>query len=163
MSLPLETTTVTTISKETTAPFYLVEIGFDTPNRLTSWSSPISWAGYTWMPASMNIRGGQRPSITIFNETLVFGAQVLGQKMAGRTIRIWKSHREDTLSEGFGEVVPRFDGLIEDAGGYEYIEIKCEPRPPSTAPSFMAEAPWVNHAPQPGTRIETPKQIIILE
>ena len=158
MSRPLDGRTTTALAGDITRPLYLVEFGFTTPVRYSSRDTTTALT-YTWTAASFDIIHGDRPTVQVFNANTTFGDLVLSEGVAGKTIKIYQA-----IEDGSGYTDPEqiFDGEMGEATITEVVSISCRMTPPLRSPRLYAVPPYFNHAPAPGTRIETPKGIIIL-
>lgn len=95
-------------------PAILVEVGFSTPSRWSSFAT-LAWNGYTWMKEAIEVQGLAVQALTV-SGSLVIGngddvaaALVLNEGVADRPIRIWGY---DAAATALGDVV-----LLADAVG----------------------------------------------
>lgn len=146
---------VTELEKVVTAPVYLVEFGFISPVYLSS-KNTVTVSNNTWLAANMDVKISQSGgTVKIFNEGFTVGGIVLQQGTAGRSIKIYQLYDS--------HITLIFKGEMGDATIDEYVSIKCKPYSPRKTPTFSVLPPVFNHIPKPGLRIETPRQVIILE
>ena len=144
---------------QTTAPVYLVELGFDSIVRFST-RELQDWSGFLWAEASMRVQVGNTPTVSIFNEATAIGQVLLTEGPAGRSLKIYQRHFDGSL---YTDPVLVFDGEMSTATVGDQVVITGKRRPPQRTPRHFATSPWFNHVPAAGTRIETPRQIITLE
>lgn len=107
------------LSATITQPIALIEIGFAPTSRLST-AGDVSWGGYAWSGAqrvavsglSADGSGSQSARVQIGNADLAFGALVLGQGVADRSVRIWTG---DAGALGDDDLVLAFSGVIASA------------------------------------------------
>lgn len=150
-----------------TAPRWFVTMGFDSPVRLTN-GETITWSaqGGIFTQADIEVAFGDKPRITIFNEALAFGAIVLNEGTAGRSISIWQAYQADGATSSlatYAEPVLLFQGEMADATIGDYVQINCRRTAPLFTPRTYVGAPIFNHLPKRGTVIVMPNQKITLE
>jgi len=112
----LSGTLVTELGLTRTRPGYLVELGFASTLRLSTLGA-LSYNGYSWYPAdikvaglSRNEQGQQAGTLSIGNTDLDYGALILSEGVADKTIRIWS-----VWAGAPSEAMPEFDGIGDDA------------------------------------------------
>jgi len=93
---PVSPSTDTALANAITRPYYLVSIGFSTPEYITSAGSNITYDSNTYVPASVEVSLSAEPNLSIFNEGTTLGATVLADGVAGRTIRIYRGDLNDS-------------------------------------------------------------------
>lgn len=75
-------------------PALLVEVGFSTVRRMSSFGT-ITWNGYTWNATALDVAGlvvlpfEVRGTLALDNRDGVAGALVLSQGSQDRTVRLW--------------------------------------------------------------------------
>jgi hypothetical protein len=147
------------IRESITRPLYLVKMGFNTPVRLSSRETQ-TWDGFTWLEAGIEVTISESPTLKIFNENTLFGQAVLSDGTAGRSVEIYQAYG---LSSGYTTPVLKFIGEMGQATIGEQVLIKCKRSAPNRTPRHSASPPTFMHLPKSGTRIETPKQTVVLE
>jgi len=157
---PVSPSTDTALANAITRPYYLVSIGFSTPEYITSAGSNITYDSNTYVPASVEVSLSAEPNLSIFNEGTTLGATVLADGVAGRTIRIYRGDLNDS---NHPNPVMVFEGEGGSAQIGEYVEIRCKPSTPGKTPAHYCAPPVMNHNTPPGTRFRTPKGVVILE
>lgn len=112
----LSGTLATELGLTVTRPGYLVEIGFSTVLRLST-IGDVSFGGYAWSAAdvkisglSRNEQGGGGGQLSIGNADLDYGALVLNEGTADRSVRIWS-----VWAGAPGDALLEFDGIGDDA------------------------------------------------
>lgn len=155
----LDGTQTTAVGEDVTRPYYLVYLGFETPVRLSSLSA-ISWDGFGWASADMDVSLGNSPSLRIYNETTLLGQVVLTDGTRGRSVKVYQGYVNDSAHPN---PVLMFSGEMGTADIAEVVTIRLKQSAPLKTPRHYAVPPLVNHVPPHGTRFETPKQVIILE
>lgn len=159
MSRGLDASTTTALGAAVTQPYYLVSMGFSTPVYLSS-RGAISWDTHSWVDASFEIQLDSEPTIRIFNEATTLGVTVLSEGTSGRAIQIYYGDKDDSAHPN---PYMLFDGEMGEASINETVSIRCKRLKPLKTPRHYAAPPVCNFIPPPGTRFETPKQVIILE
>lgn len=143
------------LEKVVSTPVFLVELGFDTPVRLCTNTTRIV-GNETWLAANMTVKlskaGG---TLRVFNEGFTVGGIVLQQGTAGRYVHVYQQYGEGYVSF--------FQGEMGESTVDENVTIQCKPYAPKKTPAAYVLPPVFNHIPKAGLRIETAKQIIILE
>ena len=160
---PLDSTTQSVIAADVTAPRYLVRLGFETPLTLTT-TPVVTWQGETYAPADLRISPG--PLISVFNDSFAFGANLLAQDTAGKSLRIWQLYADPLAFgpiPGHTEPVMIYEGVVGDIGIDDYIQIRGRDMPVQYTPRRYAEPPIFNHLPKSGMVIQMPGQKVIIE
>lgn len=142
------------VEKVATDPVILVAMGFTTPVYYST-RETISYDSKSWLAADMKVSLTEAPRLQIFNAALSFGALVLSEGTAGKSLSIYQYYN--------GNVVLLFVGEMGEATITDMIDISCRPTPPSRTPRLYNIPPTFNHVPAAGTKIKTATQIIILE
>lgn len=107
---------LTELGRTITRPGYLIEIDFSTPLRLST-IGEISYAGYVWQAADVQVRGisasgsgAQAGQLAFANTWDDFGAAILNEGIADRAVTIYSAYvgAED-------DAVQVFSGVGDDA------------------------------------------------
>lgn len=138
-----------------TQPVFLVEMGFNTPVLFSS-KGNVTVGADTFVEASLKVKTGDSATVEVFNESTQFGQIVLTEGTAGRSIRIWQFYDAS-------DVIEIFNGEMSEATIADSVQIRCKRRPPNRTPRDFISEPVFKHLPTPGTKINTPTQIITLE
>ena len=130
----LSTPTANAVAARSTAPGYLVQIGW-TPTVRLSTLGDLTWNGAVWVAADIAVQGlrwAQAGTVTgtlrLGNSTAQYSAYALNQGVAGVAIRVWALDRNATAT---GDPVAVFDGeggslnLDEDAISIEIASRKA--------------------------------------
>ena len=158
MTNPLTTSYKNALDDDVTQPYYLVEIGWDSPAYYST-IGDITWL-VSWLSAPLEVSHGTRPKLVFFNADLTFGQLVLAQGTAGRTVRIFQGYQNDASHPNPIEI---FNGELGEADIGEFVTIECKRYPPVKTPRHFCTQPTFNHLPKAGTRFDTPSGTIILE
>jgi len=159
MARGIDATTATAVGETTTEPYYLIEIGFPTPSRISS-AQTISWDSKTWIAASARVRISGDPTIELFNEATAIGQIILNNGSVGIGIDIFIGYQNDSAHPNPVHV---FSGEMGQVSIGEEIKINCRRYAPVKTPRHYAMPPHCNHLPRPGTQINTKTGRIILE
>jgi hypothetical protein len=167
LSAPTESATELTITR----PGWLVEIGFNTPLRLSS-RDDQTWNSQTWIGGRIKRLSGlssdgsgiQRGTLELINTDLVYSALVLGEGIADKTVKIWKFYGDNPAA---GDPVAVFDGAADDADiGPDAVRITLTGENVRTLYSprrFIGAGTGFNHLRPVGTKINWGGQVYILE
>jgi hypothetical protein len=138
MSLILSIRMQEEVSRTITHPGFLLEIGFDSPLRISS-RGLKTWDGKTWKPMSFLDSKTTAAVIGTFEErgestmegqvqinttNREFSIQCRVEKVVGREIRIWILDGDDP-DPAFEDPLLVFDGLVRSAelGNYSYATL----------------------------------------
>ena len=162
----LDSNTIAAVNSDVTKPVYLVLLGFDIPVAYSSGES-INLFYFTCVPVSMKITGAP-PKLTIFNDGLGLGAAILSQNTTGRYAYIYEIYATTATGlpgapPGYTPLVQTFFGEMSSATVGDTIEIQLKESPPLRCPRKFIAPPICNHLPAPGTRIEMPADVYILQ
>lgn len=150
---PTSAQTDAAIAATVTRPVYLVYLGFDAPFRFSS-RGTVDYDGELWLEASMQVSPER---LRVFNEATQLGQVALTEGTAGRAVRVYQFYDS-------GDVILRLDGEMGPAEiNATTVEIALKERPPNRTPRDFINEPTFSHLPAPGTRIETPKQTVVIE
>lgn len=156
MSRTLSTKSQGEVTKQTTRPVWLVEIGFSTPLRLSSRETIAVSGGNTFTAAGIKVSPS---SIELFNETFQYSATFLGGT-AGKAVKVWVVYGAGPFSTSDLDMF--FDGQIGPCSVGERIICGLRPNPPVFTPRLMVAPPVFNHLPPDGAEIITPTGIYVL-
>ncbi len=111
----VSTPTGNAIAAAATAPAYLVQIGWSTVTRITSDGQPLTWNGYVWVPAAIEIDGlrsdsaGQQAAVLrLGNANQQWSALALNEGVSDIAIAIWGYDRSAVAA---GDPVLVFSGV----------------------------------------------------
>lgn len=155
---PVSSATNTATQDSITRPYYLIDMGFD-PAIKFSTCGDLTWEG-SWLNGPITVQLGNQPSVSVFNEDLLFGQIVLAQGTSSRTIDIYQGYMNDA---NHPNPVMVFSGEMGTAEIGEQVVIQCKQSRPSMTPRHYCVPPICNHMPAPGTRFSTTRGIVILE
>ena len=122
MSRESNTTVTSAVSKDHTAPKYLIQMGWSTETRIATWESNITWAGETWTGSGARIRGLKTTGGTLIlpnDDDDGWAALVLSEGQQGRTISIYEHHTDISVS-------PQSDALLIFSGEMDQATIGRE-------------------------------------
>lgn len=97
-----------------TRPGYLVEIGFESPVRLSN-IGDVTWGGHAWLGSrALSVRGlsATGGTITVSNLDDTLGALVLNDGISDRPIKVWSA---DAEALGEDDPVLEFNGVGNSA------------------------------------------------
>lgn len=102
----------------TTKPFYLIEIGFDSPLRLST-GIPVPWNSQNWVAVGARmvainegVSGAQSATISLSNIDSSASSLVLNEGTEDRPITIWQLYGGGPF--GVNDAVKIFNGVIDD-------------------------------------------------
>ncbi len=111
----VSTPTGNAIAAATTAPAYLVQIGWSTVTRITSAPDPLTWNSAVWVPADIGLTGvgsesaaRQSASLRLGNAQQQWSALALNEGVADVPVSVWAYDRSATAS---GDPVLVFAGV----------------------------------------------------
>lgn len=139
-----------------TSPGYLVELGFSTPVRLSTLGD-ISWGGHTWLSGyKIEVQGlgwslSAQPKIALGNLDLTFGALVLNEGAADKSVKIWAVY-----AGAPSDAVALFDGVADTAEIGDAVILSLAQRGSRTLYSprrFVGPSSGINHLRPANTRI----------
>lgn len=160
--LALNPSTTAATEEQTTQPYFLVMLGFDTPVRLCS-RDDLSWGGYAWTSAEFELRLANQPELEVFNEIAELGQVVLTEKTAGRAVQVYHGYGNDTRHPNPRLILSGEMGKARIVQGGRIVSIPIRRSAPLKTPRQFCVPPYFNHLPVPGTRFETPNGVVILE
>lgn len=115
--LTLSSTTATEVAKSSTQPFYIVELLFSTPLRLSS-GPTCSWNSQTWTANGVGVRdilqldgGGQKAVIRLPNTDNSASALVMSDGIVDVGCNIWQLYGAGPYA--VGDAVQIFSGVID--------------------------------------------------
>lgn len=139
-----------------TRPGYLLEFGFSTPIRISTLGT-LAWDGHTWLGGQkVDVQGlgwsmSATPRVAIGNLDLAFGAVVLGEGAADKSVKIWAVY-----AGAPDDAVPLFDGVADMAEVGDMVVMTLAQRGSRTLYSprrFVGPSAGVNHLRPENTRI----------
>ncbi len=111
----LSTPTGNAVAATSTRPAYLVEIHWSTITRLTTGSDALTWNGYVWAPAEVDLTGLRwenagllSASLMLGNANQQFSALALNEGVADTSIVVYAYDQSATAA---GDPVKVFDGV----------------------------------------------------
>lgn len=164
----LNGTLITELGLTITRPGYLVEIGFSTTLRLSTLGD-ISYNGYTWVSSDIKVsglkrdeRGNQAGSLSIGNADLAFGALLLNEGIADKSVKVWSVWAG---APSYAQL--EFDGIGDDAdmvGLRVSVKLATDARRYAYSPRrFIAPATGFNVLLPAGTKMAIGGTSIVLE
>jgi hypothetical protein len=155
------------ISETVTSPRYLVELGFETPIRVCDVQS-LTWFGVgDFLAVNLDIILSEKPKVSIFNDQFSFGATILSEGTAGKSLKIWKTYKDSSITGtnivGHANPVLVFDGEMGEATITENIVVVGKKNPERYTPNVYVQSPTFNFLPKAGTIINIPNQKVVLE
>lgn len=153
----------TEVSRAATAPFYLVELVFQSTTLRLSTGRDVSWRGYDWLATGVAVteltplEGGMEGRLSLPNADLGASALVLAEDIHDRPCRIWILYGDGPY--GADDAVLLFDGAVdgmEIPPGSLRVELALQSRDAGTAfaPRIFCAPPLCHHAPPVGTVID---------
>ena len=165
MSRPLGDS-ATAVTETVVRPFYFIEITLNTTvfRVVTNTAELVSWTGFSWSPAQTKVKITSKSALVqVYNESAIVGNLMISNSPAGKPIKIWKSYRTQSGdAAAFTTPLIVFDGEMRDVTLAEWVNLKCEIRPPTKVPNIYLTPPTFNHLPRPGSKVVTSKQIYII-
>lgn len=127
-----------------TLPGFFIEILFSSPLRVST-RGEMDWNGSTWVELGAQVTGlsedgtqsSQSASASFEDDDQTMSALVLGEGVAGRSVRIWKFYGD---SPDAADPVQRFDGVCDTASG--------DPESGRVSISFVQPADKVLYSPR---------------
>lgn len=111
----VSTPTGNAIAAATTAPAYLVQIGWSSVTRITSADAALTWNSAVWVPADVGLTGigsesasRQSASLRLGNAQQEWSALALNEGVADVPVAIWAYDRSATAA---GDPVLVFSGV----------------------------------------------------
>ncbi|MDD3676526.1 hypothetical protein [Thauera propionica] len=158
-------------ARRITRPLYLIELGFSPAARFST-AGNVAWSGTPWSGGysvqvtgmSADGSGTQGGRIRIGNPDGLMGALVLGQGVAGRSVRIWSGDAEALADE---DPVLIFDGEMSAAEvGDDFVTLELSAYGAGTlfAPRrFIGPATGFNQLVPAGAQIRVGNVVYTLE
>ena len=168
-TLPAEL--VSLLDDTCTEPFFLVELGFSTPLRLSS-GRTVSYDGEIFSSADVELARLSFDANMIASGAIIVGNTdnainywVLHEGISGKPVKVWLTYMIDDTN--FAEPVLVFDGIgdavridhtkTEISIVNKFLRVSHSPR------RRICAASGFNHLPAPGTRITWKNETFVLE
>ncbi len=142
-------------------PGYLVELGFDTVLRMTSFESSVTWNSQTWTAEGISVSGikhegrsGQTARITLPDGAGAYFAVIRADGLDDRTAKIWSVHG-GPASYDPSDPIQLFDGYMDGApelGERVVINLTTQGNRVQWTPNMRIEPGVFNWLPPPGSR-----------
>lgn len=158
MSRTLPGGMATAAALDITRPFWIVDIGFATPLRLSS-RGAMTVGGNVYAAAQMTVDVDSRRqtgTIALFNDgyTIPTTARI--------AVAVYMGYGVDVTA--FSALEQIHDGVLGGvAVATDQIRLALQPHAPKFMPRQRVRPPIFNHLPPPGTEFVTPNGVFVLE